>query len=63
MKRRRIEERRVVRGLDPVTGGRVVVCGDGKGKGKGKGKGREVGGKGMGMGKKVGGGRVGRGRG
>ena len=49
MKRRRIEERRVVRGRDPVTGGRVVFCEDGKGKGRVKGK--------------VGGGRVGRGRG
>ena len=50
MKRRRIEERRVVRGRDPVTGGRVVVCEDGKGRGKGKGKGK-------------GGGRVGKGGG
>ena len=44
MKRRRIEERRVVRGRDPVTGGRVVFCEDGKGRGKGKGKGKGIGG-------------------
>ena len=51
MKRRRIEERRVVRGRDPVTGGRVDFCEDGKGK-----VGKKVG-------KKVGGGRVGKGGG
>ena len=48
MKRRRIEERRVVRGRDPVTGGRVVVCEDGKGRGRGRGIGKR---KGKGTGK------------
>ena len=43
MKRRRIEERRVVRGRDPVTGGRVDFCEEG-GRGRGKGKGKGIGG-------------------
>ena len=39
MKRRRIEERRVVRGRDPVTGGRVDFCEDVEGGGEGDGEG------------------------